>query len=283
MSKQYNIHWRRSDYSKLSHLIRKANKKSFGLEVTRPDLAGHIPELMDYKTEKANIKTRQDFNNFINKWNRYLREGSEELIKSERGAVATKFEVHEFQIAQNAENARRRAQRKKLEKTETTIGGEKTGVNRAEMGRVKDNALKDSKKSFKNMSQKEWENAFKNFDKKMNSATRESEKLRHIRNYIKGLIAEGYSQELVDTMTHIPLEDFSKVFYSDEIGTYDFIYDPLELKMKQEELIDLWQPYVDENITHNIDFKSINDEIQREYQNGERIRGQGRVRRKKKI
>lgn len=282
MSRQYNIHWRRSDYSKLSHLIRKANKKIFEIEVKRPDISGYQPEMLDYQEVKASIKTRQDLNNFLNKYNRYLREGVEETVKSDRGAVASKWAIHEFEIAQRAENTRRRAKAKREGEQTVTIAGKETDVKRAEMGRIRDLENKASNKKFKNMSSDDWKHAFRQFEKMMNSNYREEGIKKHMRNYIKGLIAEGYSDDLINILSHVKPEDFEKVFGRDELAWYDFIYDPMELKAKQELLIELWEPYVDDLHNNHFPLDEINDEVKYEYQNAERIKGQGRVRRSRK-
>lgn len=272
MSKQYNIRWGRSDYSKLSHLVRKVNKKVFEIEVKRPDIAGYQPAMLDYHDVKEQIKTRQDLHNFINKYNRYLREGVEETIKSDRGAVASKWAVREFEIAQRAENTRRRATAKRLGEKDVTIGGKSTGVKRAEMGKIKENAVKPSTKKFKNQSQREWENAYRLFDKKMHSTYNDEQQQKMIENYVKGLIAEGYSDELQQLMNKIPVDIFREIVDTDETASFDFIYDPLELKVKQDSLIELWEQYVDEEVDNNIDFGAISDEVKMEYENGLRYK-----------
>lgn len=282
MPKQYNIRWGRSDYSKLSHLVRKVNKKVFAIDVKRPDIAGYQPAMLDYQEAKNEIKTRRDFNNFIKKYERYLREGAEEIIKSDRGAVASKWEVKEFEIAQRAENTRRRAEAKKLGEKEVTIAGKETGNKRAEMGKIRENANKQSKKKFKNQSQQEWEHAKRLFEQRMKSNYKEKEYLQMQRNYTKGLIAEGYPDELIKMMNNIDSKTFAQVFHTDEIATVDFIYDPIELKAKADLLLDFWSEYADENVDVGLDFETINNEIILEYENGQRIKGTGRIRQTRK-
>lgn len=280
MSKQYNIHWRRSDYSKLSHLTRKVNQKIFELQVKRPDIAGYQPAMLDYQDVKKDIKTRRDFNNFINKYNRYLREGVEELQKSNRGAVASKWAVREFEIAQFAENTKRRATAKRLGEQDVTIAGKTTGVKRAEMGSIKENAVKPSKKKFINQSQEEWERASRLFERKMMSTYNDEQMQLMIENYVKGLIAEGYSDDLLQILNKIPVDKFREIIDTDETATYDFIYDPLNLKAKQDSLVELWGQYVDENVDNRINYKGIAEQVALEYQVGNRIKGVGRVRTK---
>lgn len=277
MSKEHNIKWRRSDYSKLSHLERRVNKKIYGVEVFRPDIADVQPVYVDYQEMKAKIKTRKDFNNLVKKYERYLKEGAEELVTSSRGARATAWEVNEFNIAQRAENVRRANLRKQLEQENVTIGGKNTGVKRAEMGSILDNATRASKKKFKNMSQNDWKQAFENFDRKMFSSYADEMREKYLRNYVKGLIAEGYNNELVEMMNKIPMNKFQRLFYSDEIATIGFIYDPIELKDKNDRLIEFWSEHVDENTNNNINVAILNEEIADEYERGERVKGQGRI------
>lgn len=282
MSKQYNIRWRRSDTSKLVHLIKKVNKKIFEIEVKRPDIAGLQPAMLDYQELKSQIQTRNDYKNLVNKYKRYLKEGAEEVVKSDRGAVATKWKRNEMYIEQRADNIRKKKELHQMGTQPVTIAGKDTGVKRAEMKSTRQNALNQSNRLFKNMSQKEFDNAIRLLDAKMFSSYKTKEMNRHMRNYVKGLIAEGYSDELLNVLEKIPPEVFQRVFYTDEVATYDFIYDPLDLKAKQEQLLELWQQYVDEETQNTFDYKTIETEIQTEYDNGERIKGTGRIRTKRK-
>ena len=282
MPKQYNIRWGRSDYSKLSHLVRKVNKKVFEIEVKRPDIADYQPDMIDYQDLKSQIRTRQDFQNIVNRYERYLREGSEEVRTSERGAKASEWAVKEFEIAQRAENVRRANTRKKLGEQEVTIAGKATGVKRAEMGSTKENATRPSKKKFDNQSQREWDLASKLFERKMLSSYSDDRQKQMIENYVKGLIAEGYSDELQQLMNKIPLDKFLEVIDTDETATFSFIYDPLELKGKEELLIETWQKYADESVDNKLDFSLIADEVLMEYENGMRIKGSGRIQTKRR-
>ena len=282
MSKQYNIRWGRSDYSKLSHLVRKVNKKAFEIEVKRPDIAGYQPAMLDYAEVKESIKTRHDFNIFVNKYKRYLRDGAEEIRKSDKGAVATNWAVKEFEIAQRAENIRRKRVSGTIGEKPVTIAGKETGAKRKEMGKIKENAVKPSQKKFKNQSQREWELASKLFDRKMRSTYGDEMQKRMIENYVKGLIAEGYSDELLNLLNKIPVDKFLEIVDTDETATFDFIYDPLELRVKQDYLIELWEQHTDENVDNGINFNAIINEVQSEYENGTRIKGSGRIKTKRR-
>ena len=260
MSKQYNIRWGRSDYSKLSHLVRKVNQKTFNIEVKRPEIAGYQPEELNYQEIKAQIKTRADLNRFLNKYNRYLREGAEEVQASTRGAKATAWEIAEFNIAQRAENVRRANTRKKLEEKEVTIAGKGTGQTRAQMGDIKENEVKPSKKKFKNMSMEEWKRATRLFEKKMQSTYQDRNTLNKLVHYAVGLENQGLG-DLVEMMKRVPLDKFLEVLDTDEVADFDFIYDPADLAVRREKIKAAWEKYatLDDSNKHSFEYLGVDE------------------------
>lgn len=256
MSKQYNIRWGRSDYSRISHLVRKVNKKIFEISVKRPDIAEFQPEMLSYDEVKAGIKTRHDLTNFLNKYNRYLRDGVEEVEKSMRGAKATKFEINEFNIAQRAENVRRANTRKRLGEKEVTIANKGTGQTRSQMGRIKENEVKPSKKKFKNMSMEEWNRAVRLFEKKMQSEYKDRATLNKLIHYCVGLESVGLG-DLIDVMKHVPLDKFLELLDTDEVMDFNFIYDPAELQTRHDLILDAWLPYATMENEHTIEYYGV--------------------------
>ena len=246
MSKQYNIKWTRRDYARLAHSVKKHNTKVFSIEVHNPDIADIQPEWQDYQTVKSMIKTRADLNRFLKRNERYQREGVEMPVKSTRGARATVFEVKEHAIAQRAENTRKRNQRKKIGEKEVEIAGKGTGQKRAEMGSTKANELKDSKKKFKNMSQKEWEARKTQIDKAIFDSYRgaRSELLRT--NYIRALHKYNYPSEIENIVMQVPIDIFIEIHETDEVCHIDFLYDPLAMGWKATLVQNAWAKHVNE-------------------------------------
>lgn len=258
MSRKHNIRWRRSDYSKLTHLVKKVNKKIFSIEVKHPEISEYQPEMLDYQTLKSQIETRADFNNLMKKYKRYLKEGAEDIQRNSRGAVATNWEIKEFNIAQRAENTRRRHRKQELESKEVTIGGKGTGSKRSEMGSIKENEVKPSRKSFDKMaSQTAWKKAVALFDRKMRHSYYAGKQKIMLENYIRGLIREGYSEEVQKLMNHIPLDVFEEQVDLDEFATFDFIYDPINLKIREDRIKEFWEQYADEKIDNGIDYEKL--------------------------
>lgn len=263
MSKQYNIRWTRSDYSKLTHLVKKVNTKVLNVEVKRPDIAQFQPDMLDYHTLKSQIKTRRDFNNLINKYERYLREGAEEVIKTKNGGQLTEWQKNEIKIFDLVENSKKARTRKRLEEKEVTIGGKGTGKTRAEMGTIKENEVKSRTHNVNNMSQKDLDKLFRLMEKKMSSTYEDKAKLNKLIHYCAGLENQGLG-DIVEIMKHIPVDKFIELLDTDEIADFGFIYDPIELNVRRDRLREFWESHIDTSVNHNIEYFGVDE-------NGEQI------------
>lgn len=199
-----------------------------------------VPDRVSKKEAIQSIETRADYNRLINSLQRFSKRGAEKPVTSTRGAKSTQWEVEEFKHKQRIENARRTRERKKLEQQDVKSRGKSTGVKRAEMGSIKENSLKPSRKNFQNLSQKEWELAKKNIDNMLNANYRDEKKLKMKENYIKGLITAGFPDSLIDIIRGMDIDTFVETVANDQEATFDFIYDPLELQVKAEALKETW-------------------------------------------
>lgn len=200
----------------------------------------YLPKRVKKSDIVKSIETRADFNRIISSLKRFSVQGAEEPVKSSRGAKSTKWEVDEFMHKQRIENARRTRERKKLNEEEMKSRGKKLGMKRGEMGTIRENELKPSRKKFTNLSQKEWELAKGYIDNMLDASYREDKQKRMKANYIKGMIEAGFSQGLIDLVEKTPLDKFIKTFNTDTEATFDFIYDPLELIIKENALRGVW-------------------------------------------
>lgn len=188
-----------------------------------------LPQTISRKDVYETIETRADFNRVINSLQRFSRRGAEDPYVSKRGAKMTKWEKREFSIKQNAVNRRRERERKKLEEKEVKVGGKGQGTTRAQMGTIKQNELKPSKKNPQNMSQKEWELARDNIDRALNR-TAVAGKMETMReNYIKGLREAGIldaDPQIEQYIRGISAQDFYDNVELDETATFQFYKDP---------------------------------------------------------
>lgn len=243
MARSSKIRWRESDTKELQRLINNYNNKLYRLNKNHPELREFLPQRITKKDAIASIETRADFNRLTASLKRFAKRGAEAPVSSSRGAKATKWEVDEFKRKQAAENARRTRERKKLESQEVTVAGKKQGKTRAEMGSVKSNELKPSKKKFERMSSAEWDKAKALMDKRMRSSYQSDQRRLMQVNYMRGMMHEGYSEDLINYISTIPNDVFFRITQTDETATIDFIYDPIALKAKEDVLWDLWEPH----------------------------------------
>lgn len=240
MSKKSKIRWRESDLSELQRTIKNYNAKLYRIRKNHPELIEFLPDRVTKKEAVQSIESRADFNRLTKSLQRFSKKGAEKPVTSSRGAKATQWEVDEFKHKQRVENARRTRERKKIEQQEVLTRGKPTGVTRAEMGSIKENSLKPSRKNFNNLSAKEWELAKNNIDKLLNATEREAQKEKMRSNYVKGLIEAGFSDDVIDLVKNIDVDRFVQTVETDQEATFDFIYDPLELAVKNNALKEVW-------------------------------------------
>lgn len=243
MSRKSKIRWRESDLAELQRTVRNYNAKIARAAKKNPDNIEHLPQKMTMKQAKAAIETRADFNRLASSLQRFSKRGAEKIVTSSRGAKATQWEVSEFKNKQRIENARRTRERKAIEAKEVKIGGKKQGVTRAEMGRVKENALKPSRKKFDSMSQKEWELATKNMDRAFSGIEREKGRVRMRENYIKGLADSGILDahpEIEEMIRSVDFDTFLETVETDETATFLFYKDPTAFEVRCDEILAAW-------------------------------------------
>lgn len=245
MAKQPSkIRWRDSDTAELQRVINNFNAKLYRLKKNNPELSDYLPDRVKKSDVIKSIETRADFNRVLNSYKRFSKRGAEAPVKSSRGAKSTEWEVSEFNKKQAIENARRTRELKKLNEQEVKIAGKGTGVKRAEMGSVKENALKPSRKNFNNLSRKEWKLAITIFDKMLDASYREERLILMRENYLKGLTEQGFlddSPELEEYIRGLDIQKFHDTVQTDDAGTFLFYKDPIAYEARREALLNTWR------------------------------------------
>lgn len=266
MSKQYNIRWRDSDYEKLQRAINNFNARLYTQQKANKG-ANWLPDRQRKTEAVETIKTRSDFNRYIKRLERFNAKTAKK-VKSKRGAETTDWQLKEFKRNQRAENKRREKLAKEIGSQEVTIAGKPTGIKRAEMGKISENAVKPDKKKFENMSQKEWDKAFALMDARMHSSYTDEKRKLWMRNYVKGLIREGYPDDIIELLQKVDPDTFAKVIDLDETATIAFIYDPQQLAERIEILRNLWSEHAGENNINHFDTEAILKEVLEEAKRG---------------
>lgn len=242
MSKQPSIRWRDRDRQELRREIKNFNARLSYAAKKNPDAAQFLPERMSMKKAVETIGTRQEYNRLIQSLGRFNAQ-SAEIVKSSRGASASHWQIDEFKRMQRAENRRRTMERKKIEEQEVKIAGKGQGVTRAQMGSISENALKPSQKKFNNLSQMEWDRAFKSMERLFNAQARKEQREKMRENYIRGLRNSGVlgaQPDLEGVIRSVDIDTFIETVETDEVATFAFYNDPAGFEVVTKNIVNAW-------------------------------------------
>lgn len=103
------IRWKRKDYMLLGKAVARFNRKLDSLS------GRNLPKIKSYEEIKGQITTRKELNRVINLLNRFMREGSEELVLLPSGEKVTKWEKQEISNELRIAKANIRRQMKQYE------------------------------------------------------------------------------------------------------------------------------------------------------------------------
>lgn len=244
MPKQPQIRWRKRDLDELQRAINNFNAKIYRTSKNHPEIADIQPSRARKTDIVPTIATRADFKATLESLRGYSKRGAEKLAPTKTNRRASNWEESETLKKEAIMNKQRERRRKELLSKPVTRGGESTGVTRAEMGQIKEVAVRPSNIKPEKMTQTEWEKKKRAIDKAIDPTFSEFEKHNMRLNYIKGLRNMGYSDDIEALIFEVDIDKFIEIVETDEIGTFDFIYDPLEFKVKEDELRSLWEGVV---------------------------------------
>ena len=139
MAKNYQIRWKRSDYTKLSNAVRNFNKKVKAAEIANDlnEFNNYLPELLTYKGVKANIQTRRELNRVLTQLKNINKPTALDIVYTKSGEAITQWERTEtIRQAKIYENALKR----QLQKEPITdgMGNERRAELIAQIGEIQD-------------------------------------------------------------------------------------------------------------------------------------------------
>ena len=107
------INWRKVDNERLINLVRRVNAKITRVSKISEEMAQAQPERLNITElrQELSTSTREQYNIFINRYNRYMRQGAENVYITKVGGVATNWAKKEVQYAIARENRYRAKQR----------------------------------------------------------------------------------------------------------------------------------------------------------------------------
>lgn len=247
MAKQSKIRWRESDEKELSKAIKNYNAKLSRIQKKNPEMMEFMPSRVSKSDLKKGISTRKDFQNNLKYLKGFTVKGAERVIENSQGAKLTQFDIDRIKEQDRIDNIRRAKRRKELEDKEITFKNKPTGRKRFEMGTIKENDVKHRKRNIDKMKPNDVKSALLLIDKKINESYYKGREELLFTNYIKALLNEGTSMDIVKMMSKVPIEKFVELIDTDIVAGIDFIYTEDDRQARDESLREFWEEHTTDN------------------------------------
>lgn len=235
MPRQYNIKWRNKDKTRLSNTVRQFNAKITRTLKKNPELAPYLPERLTVQGLRDKIQTRQDFNREIKLARRFLKPGAETPVTSATGIRTTRWEKREIGIKVGVINRRRNRELKKMNPT----------TEKGTMGTIRENNLRPKKYDIDKIKASDWDMFVYGVEKQIMSGYTAQKNELYKQNFIKAVKTAFGSKgtEIVEMSQSIPADILVELYYNDPVLQVEFIYNPLEMQIKIDNIVEHLEPY----------------------------------------
>lgn len=235
MPRQYNIKWRNKDKTRLSNTVRQFNAKITRTLKKNPELAPYLPERLTVQGLRDKIQTRQDFNREIKSARRFLKPGAETPVTSATGIRTTRWEKREIGIKVGVINRIRNRELKKMNPT----------TEKGTMGTIRENNLRPKKYDIDKIKASDWDMFVYGVEKQIMSGYTAQKYELYKQNFIKAVKTAFGSKgtEIVEMAQSIPADILVELYYNDPVLQVEFIYNPLEMQIKIDNIVEHLEPY----------------------------------------
>lgn len=235
MPRQYNIKWRNKDKTRLSNTVRQFNAKITRTLKKNPELAPYLPERLTVQGLRDKIQTRQDFNREIKSARRFLKPGAETPVTSATGIRTIRWEKREIGIKVGVINRRRNRELKKMNPT----------TEKGTMGTIRENNLRPKKYDIDKIKASDWDMFVYGVEKQIMSGYTAQKNELYKQNFIKAVKTAFGSKgtEIVEMAQSIQADILVELYYNDPVLQVEFIYNPLEMQIKIDNIVEHLEPY----------------------------------------
>lgn len=235
MPRQYNIKWRNKDKTRLSNTVRQFNAKITRTLKKNPELAPYLPERLTVQGLRDKIQTRQDFNREIKSARRFLKPGAETPVTSATGIRTTRWEKREIGIKVGVINQRRNRELKKMNPT----------TEKGTMGTIRENNLRPKNYDIDKIKASDWDMFVYGVEKQIMSGYTAQKNELYKQNFIKAVKTAFGSKgtEIMEMAQSIPADILVELYYNDPVLQVEFIYNPLEMQIKIDNIVEHLEPY----------------------------------------
>lgn len=187
------------------------------------------------------IKTRSDYNKFINSLHRFSRKGAEEVVQNAKGHnITTKWGWDEYKRKERAQNRWKAKERERIANLPQKSRGQELDYN-VRMDTEKMNSLKPTHRKIESVqSHAAFERFTRNVDNRINKNKLEEHYEVVKKNYIASMQAVGIDDEIIDYVSDLDGQTISDTMLIDTEATITFVYGQEELNIKNESLRNVW-------------------------------------------
>lgn len=210
-----------------------------------------LPETTSVKEIKSRIQNQNDLRREINSLRRIKDKSAKDIVTNSAGVKYTKYEKKEITIKYRTARRKQSMELKKRQQTPVTVSGEKTGYNR---GQMYTNRLEDLEVELKNRSKtarnkSEFRKFTGRLERILSSDYNASRMELFKNNYMKAINYElgAYADEINDIVRKIPSDKLVDLYYRDQDMDIDFVYSPLDQRVRAEYIMERLQELIDED------------------------------------
>lgn len=220
MAESNKIRWRSIDQKAVTNIARRFNAKITRVMKAHPDWTEILPERINVKelSEKLRSDTRREFNREMAKLERFLRKGAEMPYTTKSGVATTVWQKKEIDNTFRAINAKRRAERKKLDPS----------IFKGNLHSIQENNLLQRKNTVQEISPKYWKEFVRNLDYQLEQEYKDKSNIYKM-NLLKAISnILGEKSELYNLVSQVASERIKRFADTSSLISISFLYEPLE-------------------------------------------------------
>ncbi len=220
MAESNKIRWRSIDQKAVTNIARRFNAKITRVMKAHPDWTEILPERINVKelSEKLRSDTRREFNREMAKLERFLRKGAEMPYTTKSGVATTVWQKKEIDNTFRAINAKRRAERKKLDPS----------IFKGNLHSIQENNLLQRKNTVQEISPKYWKEFVRNLDYQLEQEYKDKSNIYKM-NLLKAISnILGEKSELYNLVSQVVPERIKRFADTSSLISISFLYEPLE-------------------------------------------------------
>lgn len=220
MAESNKIRWRSIDQKAVTNIARRFNAKITRVMKAHPDWAENLPERINVKelSEELRSGTRREFNREMAKLERFLRKGAEMPYTTKAGVATTVWQKKEIDNTFRAINAKRRAERKKLEPS----------IFKGNLHSIQENNLLQRKNTVQEITPKYWKEFVRNLDYQLEQEYKDKSNIYKM-NLLKAISnILGEKSELYNLVSQVAAERIKRFADTSSLISISFLYEPLE-------------------------------------------------------